>query len=510
MLLWRLGDGPLADWDEAIYAEVAREVGWSHQLTVLYWNYGPWFAKPPLLMWSTAALFHVFEVSPFWARMTTATAGFGTVLLTVAIGTRVHRFWTGLLAGVVMLCCYQFVYSSRVGTTDVLLTFFIYLAVYLYLRARAQPWWWVGVGGALGLAVMTKGAAGLVGAGGIGLVYLADSGLRPSALRQPHPWVGLATMFAVLLPWHLAAYRASGSTFISEYIGYNVLGRASNSIEGHTGGIGTYVALVRHEFFPWAYLAVVAWGLAAWRCWTAESRTWALPVISLVVFSAFTVISTKLPWYILPIYPALAIMIAALLVESLAGNGVAQVGLGAAILVSVASIPQSLPPYPAALRLLGAVAVVGVAVLSRTSRRSLAGPAMAATALAFCGLVSWNYIAAVFGSSKPYIISPVYSGIIPVSLAAQRETFGPADPLPIFIGAGGHMLDTPVWPDVSFYSHRRVIELRSAADLDTYVHVNRRTDLLVADSDRAGLEARYSVKVVSSDGAYDYVSLSLR
>ena len=55
-----------------------------------------------------------------------------------------------------------------------------------------------------------------------------------------------------------------------------------------------------------------------------------------------------------------------------------------------------------------------------------------------------------------------------------------------------------------------MIELRSAADLDAYVNANRRTDLLVADSDRAGLEARYSIKVLSSDGAYDYVSVSLR
>ena len=68
-LLPLLGRKPLTDWDEAIYAEVSREM-LGHSWLVLHWNAALWLEKPPLMLWVTAVFFHLFGVTEFWARCT--------------------------------------------------------------------------------------------------------------------------------------------------------------------------------------------------------------------------------------------------------------------------------------------------------------------------------------------------------------------------------------------------------------------------------------------------------
>ena len=67
VLLTLLGHKPLTNWDEGIYAEISREM-LSLGLLVPQWNYQPWFEKPPLMFWITAAFFKLFGVTDFWAR----------------------------------------------------------------------------------------------------------------------------------------------------------------------------------------------------------------------------------------------------------------------------------------------------------------------------------------------------------------------------------------------------------------------------------------------------------
>src|SRR5579875_3647003 len=77
VLLPLLGHRTLAMWDEGIYAEIAREM-LGRNAMVPTWNYHPWFEKPPLLFWTTAALFRIFGVTEFWARAASAFSGVAT------------------------------------------------------------------------------------------------------------------------------------------------------------------------------------------------------------------------------------------------------------------------------------------------------------------------------------------------------------------------------------------------------------------------------------------------
>src|ERR1051325_5322266 len=107
-LLWKLGAGSLAAWDEAIYAQVSKEIALSGDWLTLRWEYQPWFEKPPLFMWMTALFYRLFGVSEFWARLPSALSGIALVVVTYSIGKLTGGRRVGLLAGGLFLTCHHF------------------------------------------------------------------------------------------------------------------------------------------------------------------------------------------------------------------------------------------------------------------------------------------------------------------------------------------------------------------------------------------------------------------
>jgi 4-amino-4-deoxy-L-arabinose transferase-like glycosyltransferase len=159
VLLWKLGAGSLAAWDEAIYAEVSKEILSGGDWLTLHWANQPWFEKPPLFMWLTAIFYRLLGISEFWARIPAALSGLILVVLTYSIGKRAYSWRVGMLAAVTLLTCYQFVSTARFGTMEVMLALFAYLAVYGYLRLKDDtPQWWYLIWPSCALAIMVKGA----------------------------------------------------------------------------------------------------------------------------------------------------------------------------------------------------------------------------------------------------------------------------------------------------------------------------------------------------------------
>ena len=120
-LLWKLGSGSLADWDEAIYAEIAWEILQDGDWLTLHWGYEPWFEKPPLLMWITASFYQIFGTNEFWARAASAVSGIALILITYGTGNRLYGRKVGLLSAAVLLSTHGFVFwlfghSSGLGS----------------------------------------------------------------------------------------------------------------------------------------------------------------------------------------------------------------------------------------------------------------------------------------------------------------------------------------------------------------------------------------------------------
>jgi len=123
VLFYRLGVPPLKNWDEAIYAQVAKEIIQSGDLLTLHWQHADWLEKPPLTFWIMAGLFRVFGISEFSARAVSALAGVGVVATIYGIAKLQRGLVCSLIAVLILLTTFQFVQMSRLVDTDVLLLF---------------------------------------------------------------------------------------------------------------------------------------------------------------------------------------------------------------------------------------------------------------------------------------------------------------------------------------------------------------------------------------------------
>jgi 4-amino-4-deoxy-L-arabinose transferase-like glycosyltransferase len=309
-LLPLLGHKPLTDWDEAIYAEVSREMLRACWL-VPHWNYRLWLEKPPLMLWITAIFFKLFGVTEFWARAASALSGVAIVGLLHGWLVRSRDTLAAWLSTAILLATFGFLHACHTGEMDLLLSLGCVIGVLGLAQideANADGWWFFWIGFAA--AVMTKGAAAVV-LPVTAIVFAAIQRWRADRLRAPF-YLGLALFLAIVLPWHLTMFRLFGGQFLNQYFGFHVLARATRQIEGHTTPWWFYfkVLLVSAPPFSLIYPFALANGLRH-----SKLRAWA--VFSLVVIAFYTAVQTRLPQYVVPAYPALSVLSAVWLADRL-------------------------------------------------------------------------------------------------------------------------------------------------------------------------------------------------
>ena len=337
VLLPLLGRKPLTDWDEGIYAEVAREM-LSTGLLVPHWNHQLWFEKPPLEMWLTAALFKIFGVNEFCARAASALSGVAIVGLLHSWLTARRDALTAWLSTIILLATFGFLHVCRVGETDVLLSLGCVSALIGIAevdRPNLAGWYlfWIG----FAIAVMTKGAAAVV-LPISAVLFAATQRWRSSSFGRSF-LLGLALFLLLVLPWHLAMFHLYGNQFLAEYFGLHVLTRATEQIEGHATHWWYYLKVLLVSAPPFVVLYPFAL-IHAFRPRRENSpahpptrtvisteaqrsgetcnpnpRVFAIFAIAVIGF--FTLVETRLPHYIAPAYPALSVVTAIYIADRL-------------------------------------------------------------------------------------------------------------------------------------------------------------------------------------------------
>jgi len=266
-------------------------------------------------MWMTAALYRLFGISEFWARFVAAASGIGLVVTTYLLGAFAFGKRVGVLAALILLTCYHFVSFSRFGTMDVILTLFAYLAIYGYLRLRDEnDRWWYLIWLAVALALLTKGAGGLIAPIVVFSALILGHRVK-SAIQSRHFWFGFVLAIMLVAPWHALMYAWYGRVFLDEYIGYHVIARATRTLEGHPSSYLYYIGRLVDGFFPWALLLPFALIAGAKRAVTGDASSRILVVMGTLVVGLYTIVPTRRPWYMVPVYPAFAILIAAFIMR---------------------------------------------------------------------------------------------------------------------------------------------------------------------------------------------------
>jgi 4-amino-4-deoxy-L-arabinose transferase-like glycosyltransferase len=323
LVFYQLGEGSLYNWDEAIYAQVSKEMLMSHRWFSLTWNSTPFFHKPPLPFWLTSLSYSVFGITEFAARFWSAVFAFGTLVLTFVFGCRLRNWVVGATAVVLLLTVdgsyfsywYNFVSLGRVGMLETPLIFWTTLALLMGWESRRRPALLSVAGISIGFAIMTKAWVGLIPA----MILLFAIFTRRSH-AVPWKFISLALILgaAIALPWHVWELWHSGSSFFHDYVAVNLFGRISGAVEGHRSGPLFYFNIISLGFPFWKYFLVPAVVWALWRAATYGAENHLLLLIwttlPLVVFS---VAQTKLGWYISGSYPALALLLALTLDELL-------------------------------------------------------------------------------------------------------------------------------------------------------------------------------------------------
>jgi 4-amino-4-deoxy-L-arabinose transferase-like glycosyltransferase len=157
---------------------------------------------------------------------------------------------------------------------------------------------------------MTKGAASIVLIIAA-LLFAAGEGWNPTRLSRPF-WLGFLLFLALVLPWHLYMFHRFGASFLTEYLGFHVLARATHQIEEHNTHWWYYLWVLLISAAPFALPYPFA---IADSCKRKELRAWA--IFAVVVVAFFSAVQTRLPHYIAPAYPALALLTSVFLADRL-------------------------------------------------------------------------------------------------------------------------------------------------------------------------------------------------
>jgi 4-amino-4-deoxy-L-arabinose transferase-like glycosyltransferase len=390
LTLPNLGAASLWDVDEGVNAEAAREMRDNGTWVIPTFNYQLRTAKPVMLYWLQRASYGAFGVSEWSARLPSALAACLTAVLTYLLARRMFGRATGLLAGVALASAFECCALARAATPDAVLLLFTVLTYYVFWighenGARA---WWVPTAAACGLAVLTKGPVGVALPGLVILLYLAWNRELGRLLDRKLLFAAGAFLL-VAGPWYALVTADTRGEWARQFFGRENVHRFATPMEGHGGPILYHVAALFVLFAPWSvFLGAAVWyGVKGTRrekpACPSESVNSHRPYRFLVCWVAvylvfFSAAATKLPNYVLPVYPALAILTARFLVRwregelavptwvmrvALAGLALTALAVGGGLLVAGGALPV-LPSGSRVFPGLGWWAVLGVVPLA--------------------------------------------------------------------------------------------------------------------------------------------------
>lgn len=334
VLLVRLGGPALWDDDEPKNAACSLAMLDSGDWCVPAFNGRLRVEKPPLVNWLQMAGFACCGRNETGARIGSALATVGTCLLTWRTGTILFGPSAGLLGGIVMATCVWTAVGGRAATPDAPLVFLTTLTLYLFVRGT-----WVhaprgrteaapsppaglsrgsalGIGAACGAAMLAKGPIGAA----LPVLALACDALWRSGPTVADRWAGVVRLrpvtillaaAAVAVPWYACVTLRTDGDWLRGFLLVHNLGRFAAPMEGHSGSWLYYPAVIAIGLFPWSIVlaAMLAHAAVILREGGDDPRRGPLRLLACwagVWIAILSCAGTKLPGYIWPAYPALA------------------------------------------------------------------------------------------------------------------------------------------------------------------------------------------------------------
>ncbi len=438
---------PLWDEDEPRFAAIARAMVETGDWVVPMFNGQLAVDKPVLMHWCMAACMTVFGTNEFAARLPSMIAALVAALAVLRIGTRLFDPTVGMIAALAWLGTILAGIEAHAATPDAILTalcsWAVVLAAEVILDASPRssteklPKLSVAraglIGLLLGLAVVCKGPIGFVGPlavlvpwalwvaierrmtdrnAGSWFARTASAAIPAmiDVLRSLRPIVITLAAIAAAAPWYVAVWQRTNGAWIEGFFFVHNVGRFMAPMEKHGGGMWYHPVTLLVCFYPWSCFLPLSLVLATWRVWRRAIPDTLLPAVGLLLVwfavwvGGFSLAATKLPNYVLPAYPAAALIVAWVAVDAarraaatghwphprwvaFGMGGLVFGGIATAVTVIVAT--RFGAPGGELAALVGLVPLVGAAIcwrLAATGQPLRAVNAFAATSLVFTAL----------------------------------------------------------------------------------------------------------------------------
>lgn len=388
LLTFRLGERSFRNPDEGRYAQIAREMlqkkDWVEPTL-----YGlDYLKKPPLFYWLLAGSFKVFGLHEWAARLVPALFGLAGIAAVFWFSHKYFGFQTAVFASGILLTNFWYLQTSRYLVIDPVFSFFIVaglLALYLGLHESRRK---TGFGAlfylSLGLAFLAKGPAALALTASTLLIYAVFTrtfrAVGAEVLRGAL-W-GVPLFAAVVLPWFFAIIRREPE-FFGLFVWHEHVKRFLSPHFEHQEPWFYYPLVLTAMLLPWIFF------LRPLRCAWAAIRSRSGPGLYLLISSFAIVVfyslsRSKMPTYILPCLPFLAILIGdgwSRWIDSRPSLGRPEwFGAGLMAFIAIGGIigvplyldarPNRYPPEVGPqLQILGAVLLSGTVLVARSIRR---------------------------------------------------------------------------------------------------------------------------------------------
>jgi len=314
--------------DEGRYAQMAREMMVSGDYITPRYNDYKYFEKPPLHIWATAIIFKLFGLGEWQARLWSGITSFFTILLVGFTAARLYGHLTGYLAALILLSSPMWVVGGHFNALDMGLSAFLNLALCALLLAQhadaehhaksRRNWMWL-CWLAMGLATLSKGLIGIVIPGMVLFAYILTR-WDWKILARLHIISGLFIYLAITAPWFIAV-SIQNPEFPHFFFIHEHFERFTADAHRRTAPFYFFIPLVVVGFLPWMpQFFQSAWQTLKQYRLSQFSANWMLWAWFAVIFIFFSISRSKLPGYIMPVFPALAILAAKSISDYLESN----------------------------------------------------------------------------------------------------------------------------------------------------------------------------------------------
>jgi outer membrane protein assembly factor BamB len=318
-----LGRGPLWVTDEQTYSEWAFHMFKTGDY-LTPWAFGQLeiaIGKPPLFMWLMSLAYQVFGANNFASRFWSPVFGALSLVLVFYLGKKLYNSYVGFLSALILGTFTTFYEFARHAMTDVTFVFFVLASVYFLLLSEKTEGSsrHVALGGLFfGLAFMTKQLQALL----IPLIiffYFIATGRGIKFFFTKRFALFWRVGLLIVSPWLIYMTLRFGPDFWQSHFLFSGVERVISPIEGHFGDYFYYSSyLISNENPFWLALLPFAVGLCVFNVVAKRSKEAVLVFVWMsVVIVVFTLVQTKLFWYILPALPAFAIAVSSFLFQLL-------------------------------------------------------------------------------------------------------------------------------------------------------------------------------------------------